>query len=97
MRKNVLLLLAIAAASVSLVQAQAPVAAAPQAAAPAAAVAGVTAVPAPAQPANPAVLQGLQQAKATNDAILAKQAATLQQLQELEKAADQMRILSTRS
>ena len=41
-------------------------------------------------------LKLLQELKAANDAILAKQAATLQQLEELEKAAEQIKIYSKR-
>ncbi|MCA1660279.1 MAG: hypothetical protein LC642_07060 [Verrucomicrobiaceae bacterium] len=41
-------------------------------------------------------LKILQQVKAANDAVLAKQAATLQQLEELEKNADQLKIYSKR-
>ena len=43
-----------------------------------------------------AALKILQQVKAANDAVLAKQAATLQQLEELEKNADQLKIYSKR-
>ena len=39
----------------------------------------------------------LQEMKAANDEILAKQAATLTQLDELQKAADQIRIYTKRS
>jgi hypothetical protein len=43
-----------------------------------------------------AALKALQEMKAANDAILAKQAATLQQLDEMEKAADQIKIYTKR-
>ena len=45
----------------------------------------------------PATLKLLQEMKAANDEILAKQAATLIQLDELQKAADQIRIYTKRS
>lgn len=41
-------------------------------------------------------LRLLQELKTANEAILAKQAATLQQLEELEKAAEQIKIYSKR-
>ncbi|MEY2499611.1 MAG: hypothetical protein QOD12_3167 [Verrucomicrobiota bacterium] len=44
----------------------------------------------------PAALKLLQEMKAANDEILAKQAATLTQLDEMEKAAQQIRIYSKR-
>lgn len=43
-----------------------------------------------------ATLKAIQEMKATNEEILKKQAATLQQLDELQKAADQLRIYSKR-
>ena len=43
-----------------------------------------------------AALQALQLLKATNDEILKKQAATLLQLEEMEKAAEQIKIYSKR-
>lgn len=46
---------------------------------------------------NAATLQALQQLKAANAEILKRQAATLQQLEEIEKAAQQMKIFSSRS
>ena len=45
----------------------------------------------------PATLKLLQEIKAANDEILAKQAATLTQLDEMEKAAQQIRIYTKRS
>ena len=60
--------------------------------------------PAPAPPAAPAsaagsqaLLQALQQMKAANDETLRKQQATLQQLDELQKAVDQIKIYTKRS
>jgi hypothetical protein len=44
-----------------------------------------------------AAMKILQEMKAANDEILAKQAATLTQLDELEKAAQQLRIYTKRS
>ena len=43
-----------------------------------------------------AAIKMLQETKAANDEMLKKQEATLQQLEELEKAADQLRIFSKR-
>ena len=43
-----------------------------------------------------AALKMLQEMKAANEETLRKQAATLQQLDELEKAADQLRIFARR-
>jgi len=45
----------------------------------------------------PAVLKMLQEMKAANEETLRKQAATLEQLAELEKLADQIKILTKRS
>ncbi len=59
-----------------------------------------TVAPAPviAPPLNtaPATIATLQTIKAANDEILKKQTATLQQLEEIEKAAEQIRIFSKR-
>ncbi len=44
-----------------------------------------------------AVLKMLQEMKAANEETLRKQAATLERLDELEKAADQIRTLTKRS
>ena len=60
-------------------------------------------VPATAQPAaagaasTQAALLALQAMKAANDAVLKNQASTLQRLDEIEKAADQLKIFSRRS
>jgi hypothetical protein len=54
---------------------------------------------APAAPAAPnlqGALQALQLLKATNEEILKRQAATLLQLEEMEKAAEQIKIYSKR-
>lgn len=65
-----------------------------------AATPAVTSSQAPAAPDNSGSLQGalkmLQEMKAANEETLRKQAATLEQLDELEKAADQLRVYSKR-
>ena len=43
-----------------------------------------------------AALKALQDLKATNDELLKKQAATLQQLDELQKAVEQLKVYSKR-
>jgi len=53
-------------------------------------------VPAASAQADSAILKTLQEIKAANEAVLAKQAATLQQLDEIEKAAEQIKIYSKR-
>jgi hypothetical protein len=47
-------------------------------------------------PAAASVLSALAQMKAANDEVLSKQAATLQQLEEIEKAAEQIKIYTKR-
>ena len=70
---------------------------------PAAAAAGVPSQPqvrsaAAVDPNDPAkVLQQLQQMKAANAETIRKQEAILQQLDELQKAAEQLRLLTSRS
>ena len=65
-----------------------------------AATPAVTSSQAPAAPDNSGSLQGalkmLQEMKAANEETLRKQAVTLEQLDELEKAADQLRVYSKR-
>jgi hypothetical protein len=60
----------------------------------------VTLAQAPAAPDNSvsiqAALKMLQEMKAANEETLRKQAATLEQLDELEKAADQIKVFSKR-
>ncbi|MEO5720934.1 MAG: hypothetical protein ABIR71_05620 [Chthoniobacterales bacterium] len=65
----------------------------------------IQAVPAAAAPAVPAnqsapsaaaALKVIQEMKAANEEIMKKQAATLQQLDELQKAAEQLKIYSKR-
>jgi len=66
-----------------------------------AATPAVTSSQAPAAPENSvsiqATLKMLQEMKAANEETLRKQAATLEQLDELEKVADQIRIYTKRS
>ena len=52
--------------------------------------------PAPKTPDNDAAMKTLQHLKAGNDEILKKQEATLQRLDELQKAADQLKVFSKR-
>jgi hypothetical protein len=65
-----------------------------------AATPAVTSAEAPATPENAgsiqATLKMLQEMKAANEETLRKQAATLEQLDELAKAADQIRVYSKR-
>ena len=67
----------------------------------AAATPAITSAQAPAVPANSGSIQAalkiLQEMKAANEETLRKQAATLEQLDELEKAADQIRIYTKRN
>lgn len=65
--------------------------------------ANTAAIPAPAKVAVtsidttvPAAINALQDAKKANDEVLKKQEATLQQLDELQKATDQLRIFAKR-
>ena len=51
---------------------------------------------APADSALVAAIKSLEQTKAANDALLKKQEATLQQLDELQKAAEQLKVFSKR-
>lgn len=52
--------------------------------------------PAPNNQAQQATLKTLQEIKAANEAQLAKQSATLEQLEELEKAVEQLKIYTKR-
>lgn len=52
--------------------------------------------PVPASTQAASVLKLLQEMKAANDEVLKKQAATLQQLDELEKAAEQIKVYTKR-
>jgi hypothetical protein len=64
-----------------------------------AATAATPAPPPPVQEANSisATLKTLQQVKAANQDVLKKQRATLEQLDEMQKAADQLRIFAHRA
>ncbi|MBA2431859.1 MAG: hypothetical protein H0V56_07045 [Chthoniobacterales bacterium] len=59
-------------------------------------VAAAPAPPAGPSPATVAALQLLQTMKAANEETIRRQAATLAQLEELEKAVDQIKIFSKR-
>lgn len=91
MRMKFSLAIAAVVVSASAIYAQAPVPVAQTT------VPVVAAAPAQNAASNAAMMQSLQQLKATNDELLKKQAATLQQLDEIAKAAEQIRILSARS
>jgi len=56
----------------------------------------VAAAPAATVESSQSAVKFLQEIKAANEAILTKQAATLQQLDEIEKAAEQLKIYSKR-
>jgi hypothetical protein len=91
-----ILLLAIAFALANTLPAQSPI----PVIIPAVTPATTTKAPAPGTETDaslPAALKLLQEMKAANDEILAKQAATLTQLDELEKEAQQIRIYTKRS
>ncbi|CAA9247639.1 MAG: hypothetical protein AVDCRST_MAG42-2066 [uncultured Chthoniobacterales bacterium] len=91
MRAIIPLLLAPLVISLSSAVAQTPVVVQP--ATPAAAPGAAATAPAAS---SAAALQLLQAMKAVNQETLTKQAATLQQLDELQKAADQIKILGKR-
>jgi hypothetical protein len=94
MISKTLLLFALIAATTGFVAAQSPAPAIVVQAAPPAA----TTVPAVAAPGDGALsaLRALEQVKAANDEVLKKQAAALQQLEEMEKAAEQIKIYTKR-
>lgn len=95
MNAKFLLMLAASTSLVIAVCAQSPAPVVIQAIAPGAAPA--PAVPAPIAPASSdATLKTLQEIKAANEAILSKQAAALEQLEEMEKSADQIKIYTKR-
>lgn len=96
MRAKLMLTFAALIISAVMLRGQAPTPAALQTPAPAAAVAAAPAGAAQVQGLT-ALLQALQQMKAANDELLKRQEATLQQLEEIAKAADQIRILTQRS
>jgi len=76
-------------------RAQTPAPVVVQAAAPAAAKNTTTTTPASAE-AVLSALKSLEEMKAANDAVLAKQAATLTQLDEMQKIAEQIKVYSKR-
>ena len=79
-------------------QAQSPAPVVIQAVVPGQTATSASAQTAPAQSADStaAVIKVLQQMKTANEDILAKQGAMMQQLEDLEKAADQLRIYNKR-
>jgi len=94
MRVIVISLLAISAAGLALAQSSKTIVVAP--ATPAAASAQAPAAIVDNSSAMQGALHMLQEMKATNDETLRKQAAMLQQLDELEQAADQLKIYAKR-
>ncbi|MDQ6654574.1 MAG: hypothetical protein M3Y80_02000 [Verrucomicrobiota bacterium] len=64
---------------------------------PANAPAATSTAPAAASPESATALKALEQVKAANAALLRQQAATLLQLEEMEKTAEQIKIYSRRS
>ena len=95
MRASILSLIA-AAALVSIANAQSPVPVVVPAMTPATTVTSGATVDSSAG-ATQSALKTLQTLKAANDEILKQQAATLQKLDELEKAANEIRIYTKRS
>jgi len=91
------LLVAITFALVSTLPAQSPIPIIVPAVTPATTAKAPAATTTEADNSLPAAVKLLQEMKAANDEILAKQAATLTQLDELQKAADQIRIYTKRS
>ncbi len=81
-------------AAVSLRRAQSPAPAVVQAVSPPRAVGPATAPAGAMAPSS--TLQLLQEMKAVNDEVLKKQLATLQQLEEIEKSAEQIKIYTKR-
>lgn len=95
MKKQIALSLLVCAFALELAPAQSPAPIVVQAANSNAPAPAPTPVATPAVT-NDAALKAFEQIKAANEAVLAKQAATLQQLEEMEKAAEQIRIYSKR-
>lgn len=91
------LILAVFAISASALHAQAPAQTVVQSVAPAPAAPAPPGAPAAPSAVSTAAIQSLQQLKAANEETLAKQAATLLQLDELQKAAEQIKIYTKRS
>ena len=92
--KRTLLLFSLVVFACSALRAQSPMVVV-QAATPAPATT-VTATPPPPPDSNATLIQLLQQMKSTNDESLKKQRALLEQLDELQKAAEQMKAFSKR-
>lgn len=92
---RILLLVAVLAVPNLPAQSQAPIVvqAVPE---PGTATIQAPAAPVTSAPSNEATMKLLQEIKAANDAILTRQAATLQQLDEIEKAAEQIKVYSKR-
>ncbi len=95
MKKQLIVALAVIVSAVSAAYAQSPAPIVVQAMTPESANAPRV-VPAVSAVSSDATLKLLQEIKAANAAVLGKQAETLQQLEELEKAADQIKIFSKR-
>jgi hypothetical protein len=82
--------------SLSVTKAQSPAPIIVQAASPGTATSN-TAAMIPVTSSIPDAIKLLEQLKAANDEVLAKQKATLEQLDELQQAADELRTFSKRS
>ena len=91
---KVILLVATLAIGLSVVGAQSPSPAVVPAAS--SLVNGAPSVPASAPTSSGSALKLIRELKAANDEILKRQTATLQQLDEMEKAAEQIKIYSKR-
>ena len=96
MRTQISLLLAVVALAATTLSAQTPAPVVVQAVGPAAAPVAQPGAPAAAGASGQAALQLLNSMKAANAEILKKQEATLVQLDELQKAAEQLKIYSKR-
>jgi hypothetical protein len=98
MNRQLLFLFVVASLGLTVTRAQTPIVVVP-AATPVAATSVTTSVAvAPAEPSSlPATIKLLQEMKASNAETLKKQEAVLQQLEELNKAAEQMKAFSKRS
>ncbi len=96
MRRQLFFISIFAAMSIFVAKAQSPTPIVVQAASPAAI--SSTAAPAPATDSDslPLTIKMLQEMKTANEEMLKKQEATLQQLDELQKAADEVKIFSKR-
>jgi hypothetical protein len=96
MKRLTFVILVIVAAAGSPMRAQSPAPVIVQAVTQPQAPAAPAQAGAPAPAASGVVLKALQDMKAANDEVLKRQAATLQQLEEIEKAAEQLKIYSKR-